>query len=127
MFHWLFPNWSNPALLAATVGIRILLNCGLVAVVASSTGRTSVPTIYGAIFTPLSAGVTVLILRPGVLGLPASYFDLLGQLVFIVIAGYAVFRNRTRKRLVAFAVVGSGATLLMLWMVPVYGEALVAP
>lgn len=127
MFHWLFPTWSDPAFLTGVVGVRVLLNLGLVAVASSAAGRRSALTITEAVLTLVSAVLTVLVLRPDALGLSASYVEFVVQLAIVGIAGYAVYSNRSASRPVAFVLVSLGALALTLLMIPLYGEALVAP
>ncbi|RQG90874.1 hypothetical protein EA473_19965 [Natrarchaeobius chitinivorans] len=69
----------------------------------------------------------MLALRPGVFGLRASYVELLAQVLILLSAGYVVYSNRTLYRVIAFALVFIASVPLLLIMIPLYGEAFVAP
>ncbi|WP_254768160.1 hypothetical protein [Salinilacihabitans rarus] len=125
--EWLFPNWSDPATIAALVGARFLLNATLAAMVARSAGHRSSPAAAAAGLTLFSTSVTVLVLRPGGPGLHASYVELLAQVALLALAGYAVRANPSPARALATAVAVVGAASLLLLSIPVYGEATVAP
>ncbi|SDM82204.1 hypothetical protein SAMN04487949_2704 [Halogranum gelatinilyticum] len=127
-FDWLFPTWSDPLAIAVFVGLRVLANSSLTLLVARVAGSAAVATKILAGGTALSAVVTVSVLRPGGLGLTASYVELLVQVGLLVIAGYAVYSRPTDRRTgLATALVLVVAALLTLATVPLYGEALVAP
>lgn len=125
--EWLFPNWSDPDAIAALVGVRVALNTTLAALVVRAVGRRSSLSAAAVGLTLFSASATVLVLRPGGLGLHASYVELFAQVALIALAGYAVRANPSIGRAVATAAVVVGAATLLLLMIPVYGEATVAP
>lgn len=127
MVEWLFPNWSNPAAIAAVVAVRTLLNAALAGVVAASVGWRSRLTAAAAAVTLGSALVMVLVLRPGVLEHRASLVDLVAQLGLLALGGYAVSRDPTIGRAAAFAVVALVTLAVGMYTVPLYGEATVAP
>jgi hypothetical protein len=130
MLEWLFPGWSNPALLLAFVAARVAVNALLTALVAGAVGRRSRRVTAMAAWTVGSALLQVLLLRPGGLGLGSSYVELGGQLVLLVLAGgtlYARGDGQPPARRVAgllALLVGLG---LLLFTIPLYGEAFVAP
>lgn len=126
MFEWLFPQWSNPAFLAAIVGARIFINLVLTTIVAKSTSATSRSTVVMAVLTVLSAVLMVVVLRGG-LGLNASYIEFLLQVILLVLTGYVIALNPENRRLRATVAVSFGAIVLLLIMIPLYGEATVAP
>lgn len=127
MFDWLFPNWSNPTFLTALLTVRTLLNASLTTVIADAIGSKSPLTAVAAGVTLLSAVVMVLVLRPGVLGHRASLAELVAQLGLLGIAGYAVYTNPSTQRLVVAGLVSFFALALVVLMIPLYGEATVAP
>ncbi|MFC5366899.1 hypothetical protein [Salinirubrum litoreum] len=128
MFDWLFPNWSNPAGIALLLGVRLGCNVALTALVARRLGRRHRRTVAMAAGTLASTVITVLVLRPGGLGLAASRVEFVLQLTLLAVAGYTVAREPRGVRGVLPALgVGLVATFLTLVMVVVYGEALVAP
>lgn len=127
MLDWLFPNWSNPFGLTMLVGMRILLNTSLTAIVARAVGlRTSLTAAVGTA-TVLSTVLMVLVLRPGVLGLRASYVEFFVQIILLILAGYTVYVYSSGTRRIVTAVLVVGATALLLFTIPLYGEAFVAP
>lgn len=127
VFEWLFPNWSNPAIITALVGLRIVLNLFFVALTAHATGVRTRYTMLVAGLAIVSATILVLALRPGMLGRRASYIEILTQTLIVTCAGYAVYSNPTLYRWIAFAIVFIVAILFLLIMIPIYGEAFVAP
>lgn len=127
MLEALFPGWSNPAVLAALVALRISVNGLLVAVVAATVGRDAPATAVSAGAALCSAVLVVTVLRPGGPGLNASYVELLAQLVVLGCAGYAAYSSREPRRALALGLVGALALLLGLYTIPIYGEAFVAP
>ena len=126
MFEWLFPNWTNPGVLAAVVAGRTLLNGGLTAVVARAAGHRSLLAVVAAAVTVASAAVTVLVLR-GTLGHGPSLAEMAAQLCLLALAGAAVYRHPSRGRVAAVALLTVAVLALGLLMVPIYGEATVAP
>lgn len=127
MFEWLFPNWTNPHVLAALVAARALLDVSLTAVVADALGIRSPATAVAATVTLLSPVVMVLVLRPDGLGYPASLAELTSQLGLLAVAGYAVYADPSPRRVAVAAVVSLAALALAVVMIPIYGEATVAP
>lgn len=127
MFEWLFPNWSNPAAIALIVGLRIGLNLAFVALIADGTGITDPFSVVTASLVVLSAAIMILALRPGVLGLQASYVELLVQLSILLLSGYTAYSNPSLARTLLTGLVIVGAIVLSLLMIPLYGEAFVAP
>lgn len=127
VFEWLFPNWSNPAAVAAVVGLRLLVDTGLVGLVATATGRRSRRSVGVAALTVLSAVLMVSVLRPGGAGQPGSYVELSLQFVLLGLAGHATYENPSTRRWIAFVVLAVGAVLLLLPAIVLYGEATVAP
>lgn len=123
----LFPNWSSPATIAALVALRVGCNGCLVAITARAAGVRTLVTGTVAGLTVFSAVAMVLVLRPGVLGYRASNLELLAQVALLLAASYAVYANPSTGLIVAAAVVLVAATALLLFTIPVYGEAFVAP
>ncbi|WP_227380469.1 hypothetical protein [Haladaptatus halobius] len=126
MFERLFPHWSNPALLAAIAGMRIFINLVLTMIVAKATSATSRSTVAMVVLTVLSAVLMVIVLRDG-LGLNASYLEFLLQVTLLVLTGYIVASNPENRRWRVIVAVSLGAIVLLLIMIPLYGEATVAP
>ena len=127
-FDWLFPTWSDPFAVTVFVALRVLTNCSLTLLAARVAGSDAAVTRILAAGTALSAVVSVSVLRPGGLGLNASYVERLVQVGLLVVGGYAVYSRPTdRRTTLATAVVLLAAALLALATVPLYGEALVAP
>lgn len=127
MFDWLFPTWSNPALLAAVVAARGLLDASLTAIVGDALGYRSPLTLAAAAVTLLSVVVMVLVLRPGTLGHRASLVEIAGQLGLVAVGAYAVYANPSTGRIVGVALVSVGILALAGLTIPLYGEATVAP
>jgi len=75
MFQWLFPNWSNPLIVTALVGVRILLNVYLTVMVSEFAGRRTVHTATMGLITLLSGVLTILLLRPSGLPHDLSYVE----------------------------------------------------
>jgi hypothetical protein len=111
---------------AGIVGIRVLFNGGLTALVAKSGSPTSRAAICAAVLTALSAGLTAGVLL-GVLGLAASYLESLLQVALVVLTGYVVRSNPSPGRVRATIAISLCALALLLLVIPVYGDALVAP
>lgn len=126
MFDWLFPQWSNPALVTAVVALRLLLDAALVWLVARANGRRSRLAILGAALTVLSAALMVSVLRTGE-GRLASYMELASQGVLVGLAGYTTYRNPSRRRWWTFVAVTLVVVLLLVPAIVLYGEATVAP
>ena len=126
-FELLFPGWSNPLAVAGLVAARALCNCALTVLAARSVGRDAALTRAVAAATVISAGMTVLLLRPDGLGYRASFVELLVQVGLLSLAGSAVYANPTARRAAAAVGVGVVAAALSLFTIPVYGEAFVAP
>ncbi|KTG09146.1 hypothetical protein AUR64_15230 [Haloprofundus marisrubri] len=127
MFEWLFPGWSNPFAMVVFVSLRILLNAALTGLTARSAGRRSPLTLLVGAGTLVSAVMVVLLLRPGGLGYTASFVEFALQLVIVALAGYAVLSTDSKRRRVTTATTIVGALALLLFSVPIYGEAFVAP
>lgn len=127
MFEWLFPGWSSPATVAATVGVRLLLNAALVGLVARTAGRDAGLTLAAAGATLASTGLMVAVLRPGGPGTAGTYADLLLQAALLAVAGYVAYASPKRTDRIAFAAVALGVVGVALPTVVLYGEATVAP
>lgn len=127
MFDWLFPNWSNPLHLTVLVGMRIIFNGYLTMMVAKAVGLRTLHTAVMGTVTLLSAVSTILLLRQSGLGLNASYVEFLLQVMLIAIAGYVVYSYPSSTRRIVTAIVFIGAAVLLMVMIPIYGEAFVAP
>lgn len=127
MLDWLFPNWSDPATVAAVVVLRLLLDVALVAFVARAAGRRSRATVLGAALTLLSAILMVSVLRPGGAGQFGSYLELAFHGVLLGLGGYAAYGERSTRRWLEFAALAFAALVLLLPAIVLYGEATVAP
>ena len=125
MFEWLFPNWSHPTFLTALVGAKTLLNTALTALVAESNSTTSRSTVVMAGLTVTSTVLTVLVLREN-LGIGASYVEFLAQVAVLVLTGYTAHSKPSLRRRATLPVF-LGIIALSLIMIPLYGEATVAP
>lgn len=118
MFEWY--------VVTAIVGVRGLFNGALTLLVAKSSSPTSRFTVVATVLTVLSAILTAVVLLGG-LGINASYVEFLSQVILVLLTGYVVYSNPSTRRVIATLVVSLCAIALLLFMVPVYGEALVAP
>lgn len=127
MVDWLFPNWSNPLMVTALVGVRILFNVYLTVMVSQTVGRRTVHTGIMGTTTLLSGVLTILLLRPSGLGHNLSYVESILQAVLLAIAGYVVYSSSWEMRQLVAVVVILAATVLLVVMIPVYGERFVAP
>jgi len=127
VFEWLFPNWTNPHVLAGLVAVRTVLDASFTVVVADALGVRSPATAVAIGVTLLSPVVMVLVLRPGGLGHSASLAELVAQLGLLAVAGYAVYVNPSSRRVVVTAALSLAALALAVVMIPIYGEATVAP
>jgi hypothetical protein len=128
MFDWLFPNWSNPAGIALVLSLRLACNAGLTALVARRLGRRHRRSVAMAGGTVASIVITVLVLRPGGLGLDASRVEFVLQLALLAVAGYTVAREpRGIRGVLPALAVWLVAAFLTFVMIIIYGEALVAP
>lgn len=126
MFEWLFPTWTNPAVLALIVGARALVNATLTTLVAESRGPTAGFTIVAAVFTLLSTAISVPVLR-GDPGLDASYLEFVVQVALVSLAGYVVYSSPSTRRARATILTAFCAIALLIVVIPLYGEATVAP
>ncbi|QLG62187.1 hypothetical protein [Halorarum salinum] len=126
MFEWLFPTWTNPAVLALIVGARTLANGALAVLVARSRSPGTAITGVAAGLALLSTALTVSVLR-GDLGLGASYLEFAVQVALVGLAGVAVRSNPSTGRWRATALAAFCAVGLLLITIPLYGEATVAP
>ena len=107
--------------------MRFIFNVYLTIMVAKAVGfRTLHTAVMGAI-TVVSAALTILLLRQSGLAISASYAELLLQVVLIAIAGYVVYAHPSSTRRIVTAIVFLGAVVLLVVMIPIYGEAFVAP
>jgi len=67
------------------------------------------------------------LLTTGWLGHTASYVEQLSQLLLVGVSGYAFTRRRSKRTPAFLLLAWTGAVGLSLVMVPIYGEAFVAP
>jgi hypothetical protein len=79
MLDWLFPNWSDPLRITLFLALRLACNLGLTVTVADRVGRRRPRTVAMATGTLASTVLAVLVLRPGVLGVRASFVEVLLQ------------------------------------------------
>lgn len=127
MFNALFPGWENPGTLAALVGLRVLCNGSLATLLAGSLGPRHPLTTTVTGLTAFSAVLTVLLLRPGGPGLYASYVELAAQFLLFVSACAGLYVQPSARRMALGVALVACAVAASLVMVPVYGEAFVAP
>lgn len=127
MFESLFPTWSNPFAIAILVLVRTLLNVFLTAIVAHAAGIRATLTAVVAAGTVISAVMMVLLLRPGVLGHAASYVEMSLQVGLIAVAGYVVYTHDSGVHWLVAVIVSLGSIAMLVFTIPVYGEAFVAP
>ncbi|WP_157971672.1 hypothetical protein [Halorussus litoreus] len=131
MLDWLFPTSSNPGVLATIIGLRVVLNGYLTATIARAAGLRTPLTAAAGVVTLSSAVLTVLIFRPGRPGIYASYVEmvlqvaLIGLVTSVLVTSRYSSPSRVERATTVAALVG--ASLLLLYMVPIYGDALVAP
>jgi hypothetical protein len=129
MFDSLFPGWSDPSALVLLLGVRFAVNASLTWLVGRVVGLLNPFTVVLAAGTAVSTVLAVLVLRPGGFGLDGSYVEFGVQLLVLVVVGgvaLASYRFSLLERLgIGLGVLcGLG---LQLWMIPIYGEAFVAP
>jgi len=110
----------------AFFGIRIALDVGLVALAADAVGVRALPAVVAAGLTLVSAGAIVAI-GTGAGRIRASYADVLAQVLVFPVVALAVLAAPSTLRVAALAVLGVPAAALVLYSVPVYGDAFVAP
>ena len=127
MFSSLFPTWSNPLAITVLVGTRIFFNACLTAMVIKAAGFRTIYTAVISVTTLFSGVLTVLLLRPSGLGLRASYVEFVLQVSIVAVAGYVLYSFPSRTRRIVTALVFTGAIAFLLIMIPLYGEAFVAP
>lgn len=123
----LFPEWSSPMALLAVLGLRTVLNVGLVVLTLRATrGRILFPAAAAALAIAIGTAAFLALQFPGV-GQPLSYLDLGGQLALLVLTAAVISMNGARGQWLSFAAVAVTAVLCLLLMIPIYGEAFVAP
>jgi hypothetical protein len=128
MLDWLFPNWSDPLGIALLLALRLACNLGLTATVADRVGRRRPRTVAMAAGTVASTVLSVVVLRPGVLGIRASLVEVLLQASLVVVALVTTYQRPDGwLRVLATVALAVVALLFGLVMISVYGEALVAP
>lgn len=126
MFEWVFPSWTNPVLLILIVAARALVNTTLTVLVARSLRPIAGVTIVLAVLTILSLILSVLVLR-GALGRNASYLEVALQVALIGLIGFVVYSNPSTTRVIVTIFLSICAIGLLVGMIPLYGEATVAP
>ena len=128
----LLSGWDAPARVAALVAVRAALDAGLVAVAVVATARdldAAVTAVAGGL-TVLSVLLTVAVLGAAVggrTGLRLSRVEFLVQLCLLVTAGAVASRQGTTALRVACVALALGVVVTSAIMVPLYGEATVAP
>jgi len=127
VFEPLFPNWSSPAAIAGFVALVAASNAALVALVATASWGDRRRTALAATVAVASVAAAVSVVRVGGLGTVGGNAELLARLVLILAAGHAVVSRPTAVRIAAGAVAVGGALVLLVFTVPLYGEATVAP
>lgn len=120
-----FPGWSNPARIAGLVVGRFLLNCAVAGLVARVL-RSPLAAVAGAAAV-VSLALTVGVLRPGLLGIEASYLEAAVQLGVVGLALWVGLAADSRALTLAALLVAVLAVCLLAVSVPIYGEATVAP
>jgi len=126
----LFGGWDAPARVAALVAARAALDVGLVAVVAVTRGIDATATAVEAGLTALSVLLTVAVLGSAVsgqTGLGLSRVEFLLQVCLLAVAGVVVYRQGTTTLQVACVALAVGIVVTSAVVVPLYGEATVAP
>lgn len=120
-----FPGWSNPLGIAALVTARFVVNCS-VSGLAARTFRSSVAAlaVAGAV---LSLLLMIGVLRPGLLGIRASYLEAAVQLGLVLLAVTTAVVSDSRGFTVAAAALALLGLGLLAVSLPIYGEATVAP
>ena len=127
MLDTVFSNWANPGAIAALIAVRVLCNVALLAYVANATGlRSAVTAVVGGLVA-VSSLATVFLLAMGWGGVPLSYVELTSQVLVLGLSGYVALRVDSDPSSVALLLAWPVATMSLLAMVPVYGEAFVAP
>ena len=126
----LLSGWDAPARVAALVAVRAALDAGLVAAVATARDLDAAATAVAGGLTVLSVLLTVTVLGAAVggrTGLRLSRIEFLVQLCLLVTAGTVASRQGTAALRVACVALGLGVVVTSAIMVPLYGEATVAP
>ena len=127
MIDTLFSEWSNPEVIAAIVVFRILFNLVIFGNLVISVGVRSGYTAVGGILVAFSTIATVLLLTTNWLGHSVSYIEQLSQILVLVVSAYVVIRVNSDQISGVLLLAWIGAVVLLLAMVPIYGEAFVAP
>ncbi|MBP1921035.1 hypothetical protein J2751_000018 [Halorubrum alkaliphilum] len=127
MFDALFPNWTNPEAIAVLIGLRLVCNVAMLAYVAHVAEVRSGYTATMGGLVAFSTVATAVLLTTGWGGQPLSYVELVSQVLVLGLSGYVALRVDPSPASVALLLAWPGAVLLLLAMVPVYGEAFVAP
>lgn len=127
MLRAVFPGWSNPLALVALLGLRVALNGYLTVTVASTVGFRAAHTAVVGTLTVVSGVLTVLLLRGSGLGVDASYAEVFLQIALISVAASVVVTHPSSPRRTVTVAVLLGALGLAVVMIPIYGEAFVAP
>lgn len=127
MIDSLFSNWSNPEVIAAIVGFRILFNLVIFGDLVTKVGvRSGYTAVVGGLIT-FSTVVTMLLLTTSWLGHSVSYVEQLSQILVLAVSGYVGIRIYPDQVSGVWVLAWIGAAILSLVMVPLYGEAFVAP
>ena len=127
MIDTLFSEWSNPEVIAAIVVFRILFNLVIFGNLVINVGVRSGYTAVGGILVAFSTIATVLLLTTNWLGHSVSYIEQLSQILVLVVSAYVVIRVNSDQISGVLLLAWIGAVVLLLAMVPIYGEAFVAP
>lgn len=125
----LLAGWDATARVAGLVGTRAALDAGLVAVVATARGVDAAVTAVAGGLAALSVLLIVAVLGAVVgdhTGLQLSRVEFLLQLCLLALAGAVAYRQATALRVACVALV-LGVVALSAVLVPLYGEATVAP
>lgn len=126
MFDSFLSNWANPELIASIFAFRVVFNIIILwSVIHVTEFRSGYTAVLGSLIA-FSAIVTVLLLSSWG-GQMISYVEQLSQILILTVSAYAVVRNNSEPVSVVFLSAWIIAVLLLLTMVPIYGEAFSAP
>lgn len=120
-------DWSNPGVIAAIIGLRILCNVVILVDIARVIGARSAHTAVVGGFVAVSTAGIVLLLGTGWGTVSAAYVEELSQLLIVLVSAHGVVQSDSGTASGAFVLAWCGAILLLAPTFLIYAEAFVAP
>lgn len=127
MFSGFLSNWANPEVIMAIVGFRVLCNIAIFGYAVDAVGVRSGYTFIVGALVAFSTISTMLLLSTGWIGHSGSYLEQASQILILGVSAYVAGRISPRPVSNGLLLAWLGAIVLLLVMVPLYGEAFVAP